>query len=211
MKKAIITFVKAPLPGTVKTRLQADMGAEKTLEIYKSFVSEVTSQCAGLRGMDKFLGCTPTKNNDFLMQIARKCNMKTFNQRGNDLGKKIVNAFRDHFKKGYTEIVLIGSDSPTIPKEYIRRAFHELKKNDFVFGPCCDGGLYLIGVKNKIEPAIFKNIPWDTAEVLNLTLQNLYNLNIRFSMLPFWYDVDNIDDLKFLRLHLRYLNKNLPV
>ena len=211
MEKAIITFVKAPLPGTVKTRLQADMGAEKTLEIYKSFVTEVTSQCGKLRGMDKFLGCTPTKNNDFLMEVARKCNMKPFNQRGNDLGEKIINAFRDHFKKGYTEIVLIGSDSPTIPKEYIRRAFHELKKNDFVFGPCCDGGLYLIGGRKKIEPAIFKNIPWDTAEVLTLTLQNLYDLNIRFSMLPFWYDVDNIDDLKFLRLHLKYLNKKLPV
>jgi glycosyltransferase A (GT-A) superfamily protein (DUF2064 family) len=86
-------------------------------------------------------------------------------------------------------------------------AFSELRKNDFVLGPCCDGGLYLVGVKRKIIPDIFQDIPWDTSEVLNRTLRNLYSLNIKFSMLPFWYDVDTIDDLRFLENHRQYLNK----
>jgi hypothetical protein len=136
--------------------------------------------------------------------------MKTFDQRGSDLGKKIVNAFRDYFKKGYTDIILIGSDSPTIPKEFMRKAFRALEKNDFVVGPCCDGGMYLVGARKKIESRLFQNIPWDTSDVLNMVLEKLYRYRIQFSMLPFWYDVDNIDDFKFLKLHLRYLKKELP-
>ena len=211
MTKALLTFVKAPVPGTVKTRLQADLDAKKTVEIYKSFIRETLSQCSRLKETDRFLGCAPSKNHPFLKEMADTYGLATFNQRGEDLGKKIVNAFKDYFKKGYSEIVLIGSDSPTIPGAYIKQAFNALKKKDFVVGPCCDGGMYLIGARKKIEPGIFKNIPWDTSEVLNLVMEKLFQLNINFSLLPFWYDVDNIDDLKFLELHLQYLNKKLSI
>jgi hypothetical protein len=211
MKKALITFVKAPVPGTVKTRLQPDLSEDKVVGIYKSFITEIAYQCSRLKEVDRFLGCTPTKNHDFLKAIATKHNMERFNQRGRTLGEKIINAFRDYFKKGYTDIVLIGSDSPTIPAQYIRQAFRKLNKYDFIVGPCCDGGMYLIGASKRIEPAIFRNIPWDTSEVLNRVLQNLYRLNIKFFLLPFWYDIDNIEDLRFLKLHLRYLNKKLPL
>lgn len=206
MKKALIVFVKAPVPGKVKTRLQSALAPKKIVEIYKSFIIGILSKCVRLKGIDRFLGCAPTKDDDFLKGLVVKYKMKSFNQRGKTLGEKIVNAFRDYLKKGYKEIVLIGSDSPTIPKEYIKKAFFELKKNDFVLGPCCDGGLYLIGAK-KIIPEIFHNIPWDTPEVLNKMLEKLNSLDIQFSMLPFWYDVDTMEDLRFLESHHKYLNK----
>ena len=211
MSKALITFVKAPLEGTVKTRLQKDLPKDQVVEIYKSFIIEILARFSRLRGIDRFLGCAPSKDHEFLRDVSEKYNLGTFNQRGDNLGKKIVTAFRQHFKKGYSEVILIGSDSPTIPKEYIKKAFTELDKNDFVLGPCCDGGIYLIGAKNKINAKVFDNIPWDTSDVLNLVLEKLYLLKISFSLLPFWYDVDNIDDLRFLRNHLRYLDSNLSV
>jgi rSAM/selenodomain-associated transferase 1 len=209
MKNALIIFIKAPVAGTVKTRLQADLPKDKVVAIYKSFVVEIASSCARMKGIDRFLGCAPSKNHAFIKQVADRYSLKTFNQRGSDLGKKIINAFKDYFKKGYTNIVIIGSDSPTIPKDYIRKAFHKLEKNDFVVGPCCDGGMYLVGAHKKIEPKIFQKIPWDTSGVLRLILQNLFQFNIKMSLLPFWYDVDNIDDLNFLKLHLKYLNKQI--
>jgi len=211
MKKALITFVKAPVEGTVKTRLQKDLPKEQVVEIYKSFIIETLSKFSRLKDIDRLLGCAPSKDHNFLKEVSVKYNLGTFNQKGDTLGEKIVTAFRDHFKKGYSEIVLIGSDSPTIPREFIKKAFAELKKADFVLGPCCDGGIYLIGAKNKINSKVFSNIPWDTSDVLNLVLEKLYSLDISFSMLPFWYDVDNIDDLRFLRNHLKYLDIDLPV
>ena len=211
MSKALITFVKAPVQGTVKTRLQKDLPKEQVVEIYKSFIIEILSKFSRLRNIDRFLGCAPSEDHEFLREVSDRYNLDTFNQRGDNLGRKIVNAFRDYFKKGYSEIILIGSDSPTIPKEYVKKAFAELKKADFVLGPCCDGGIYLIGAKKEINSKIFSNIPWDTADVLNLVIEKLYRLDISFSLLPFWYDVDNIDDLRFLRNHLKYLNIELPV
>lgn len=211
MKKALITFVKAPVLGTVKTRLEAGIGADRTVEIYKAFIRETLFRCSRLRGVDRFLGCAPSKNHLFLKEMAVTYGMTMFNQRGSDLGEKIVRAFKDFFKKGYTDVVLIGSDSPTIPGDYIRQAFRALKQKDFVVGPCCDGGMYLVGARETVEAAVFKNIPWDTSEVLNLVLRNLFLYDVRFSMLPFWYDVDTIDDMKFLELHLRYLDRRLSL
>jgi len=101
------------------------------------------------------VGLCPSKDHVFLKEVSKKSRMKSFDQRGADLGDKIINAFRDYFKKGYSKIVLIGSDSPTIPGSYIKKAFTALDKHDMVLGPCCDGGLYLIGASNKIVPDIF--------------------------------------------------------
>jgi rSAM/selenodomain-associated transferase 1 len=211
MKKALITFVKAPVPGTVKTRLQTDLQPEKVAEIYKSFVTEIVSRCSRLKGVDRVLGCAPTKEHSFLREIAGRYKLNSFDQRGENLGEKIINAFQDYFKKGYSEIILIGSDSPTIPMHYIRKAFSALQKYDFVLGPCCDGGLYLIGARKKVIPRIFRDIPWDTSKVLNKTLDNIEPLDIKLFLLPFWYDVDTIEELKFLKKHLGYLNRKLAL
>jgi len=211
MKNALITFVKTPIQGRVKTRLQPFLPPDKIVDIYKTFVSEIISNCASLKGIDRFLGCYPTADNDFLKHLAKTYNLKSFLQKGNDLGEKIINAFKDYLGKGYTNVVIIGSDSPTLPKSYIEDAFIELKKNDFVLGPCCDGGIYLVGVRKQIVPEIFHDIPWDTAEVLNKMLKRLDSLDIKFSMLHFWYDVDTVESLRFMENHRLYLNKKPKV
>lgn len=211
MKKALITFAKAPVAGTVKTRLQVDVGAERTVEIYKSFVVEILHQCSRLKGVDRFLGCAPTKNDDFLSGLALKYNMRTFNQSGDSLGDRIFNAFKYCSRKGYSEIVLIGSDSPSIPVDLIKKAFLELKKKDLVIGPCFDKGLYLIGARKEKVNKISRSIELDTGEDVNVILKRVDDAGISLSMLPFWYDIDNITDLNFLKLHLKYLGRKLPV
>ncbi len=210
MNKALIVFAKAPVPGTVKTRLQADLGAEKTVAVYRSFVAEVTSQCARLKGADRFLGCAPSKDNDFLKDIAVSRGMKMFNQRGGSLGAKIFNAFRYCARKDYSEIVLIGTDSPSLPVNLIKKAFDALRKNDLVIGPCFDQGLYLIGLKKDKITRLSQNILIDTGRDVSGILETAGRLNIKLSMLPFWYDIDRIDNYNFLKLHLAHLNKTLP-
>jgi rSAM/selenodomain-associated transferase 1 len=208
MKRALIIFVKAPITGKVKTRLQPCIASEKVVEIYKSFVTEILTKCSGIKRVNKFLGCTPTKDDDFLKAMKKTYRMKMFLQRGASLSERIFNAFQDHFKKGYTEVVLIGSDSPTIPLDYIKTAFFKLKRTDFIIGPCFDQGLYLIGAQKKKANDIFRNLRLDTGEDVNTILRLVNTMNIKFSMLPFWYDVDTIDDLRFLETHRQYLNKN---
>jgi rSAM/selenodomain-associated transferase 1 len=210
-KKALITFVKAPVPGTVKTRLQADIGAEKTIKIYKSFVTALTSQCSHLSGVDRFLGCAPSDDHPFLRKIADTNGMETLSQMGKTLGERIFNAFRYCAQKGYSEIVLIGSDSPSMPLAFIKQAFSELKKNDLIIGPCFDQGLYLIGVTGSKINRLSSILQLDTGKDVSMILKKLSHTNITFTLLPFWYDIDNIDDYQFLKLHLSYLNNKPPI
>lgn len=205
MKKAFIIFARTPEIGRVKTRLMKDLGMEETLKLYKSFVSETFKICDRLKGADKFLGSFPTAVHPFFGELLKRHKFKgAFNQRGADLGEKFINAFNDRFSEGYEKVVIIGSDSPTIPVEYIKKAFLELEKQEFVFGPCTDGGYYLVGARI-LHKKIFRGIPWDSSEVLNKTLDKLYAGKIRFSLLPFWYDVDDIDDFRFYKRHIKYL------
>ena len=207
MKKALIVFVKAPVPGTVKTRLQPHIAPDKIVKLYKTFITEIISKSVRLKGVDIFLGCTPTKNDEFLREISSAYKTKRFNQRGKNLHEKILNAFRYCLKKSYSEIILIGSDSPTIPVDFIKKAFINLKKSDLVIGPCFDQGLYLIGTKKGKTNEIFRNIELDTGRDVTTILTRMNSLNIRLSMLPFWYDVDTVDDLRFLDSHRKYLNR----
>jgi rSAM/selenodomain-associated transferase 1 len=206
MKNALIVFVRTPESGRVKTRLQRDLGKAETFKTYKSFITETLNICDRIRGADKFLGCFPTTKDLFLKGLSKKHKLRLFDQTGRDLGEKFINAFNDRFKEGYKKVVIIGSDSPTIPVDYIKQAFKHLDKNDFILGPCTDGGYYLVGAK-KISKGIFKGIPWDSSEVLNRTLDKLYSNKGRFYLLPFWYDIDDISDLEFYKRHLRYLKK----
>ena len=206
--KALITFAKAPVPGTVKTRLQAGIGAEKAVEIYTSFVIEILSKFSRLKDIDRFLGCAPDKSHPFLKGMAKTYGLTMFKQQGDTLGARIFNAFRYCAKKGYSEIVLIGTDSPSIPVDIIKKAFKELKKNDLVIGPCTDQGFYLIGVRKEKISEISCNVQIDTGEDVNNLLGKINSLNFSLSLLPFWYDVDDVNDLKLLRLHLDYLGNN---
>ncbi|MBL7031995.1 MAG: TIGR04282 family arsenosugar biosynthesis glycosyltransferase [Nitrospira sp.] len=209
MKKALITFAKAPIPGTVKTRLQADIGPKRAVKIYRSFVTGVLTECSRLKGIDRFLGCTPTQEDGYLSDLAAEYKLRTFDQEGKTLGRRIYNAFKHCSEMGYSDIVLIGSDSPSIPADFIKTAFNELKKNDFVIGPCFDNGLYLIGAKSTRVDEIFRTIKIDTGKDVNGILKKIEKTKIKLSMLPFWYDIDDIEDLEFLKAHLKYLKKDL--
>ena len=59
---------------------------------------------------------------------------------------------------------MIGSDSPTLPRNYLDMAFdeltnYELNRADCVLGPATDGGYYLIGMRGRVWP-VFSDISW---------------------------------------------------
>lgn len=205
-RNALIVFVKAPIKGMVKTRLSPHLSDIEILRLYKSFLKMITMRCGMLKGVDRFLGCTPSKDDAFLLSLSKRYGYECFEQRGKNLGERILNAFKEYFNEGYRKVVIIGSDSPTIPLEYIKDAFRSLDKIDFVLGPCIDGGYYLVGARAVYED-IFKGIPWDTSEVLNKTLDRLNSKDIDYFLLPFWYDIDRIEDLSFYKRHLKYLRR----
>src|SRR5258708_40175276 len=92
------------------------------------------------------------------------------------------NAFRKCFAMGYREVVGIGTDTPWMGAERVRKAFAELKANDVGIGPAEDGGYYLLGMR-KFAPGIFRGIPWSTERGLELTLKLIVRGRLRGKLL----------------------------
>ena len=102
---------------------------------------------------------------------------------------------------GAEAVVLVGTDSPTLPLAFIEQAFHELERADVVLGPATDGGYYLVGCALRLPP-IFDGIAWSSSHVLAETVSRLTDPSWRLALLPPWYDVDTLDDWHLLRGHL---------
>jgi uncharacterized protein len=77
----------------------------------------------------------------------------------------------EKLEEGYEAVSIINSDSPDLPMSLVAESFQLLfHQADVVFGPCNDGGYYLIGMK-KICPELFVDIPWSTGSVLSKSLE----------------------------------------
>ena len=105
--------------------------------------------------------------------------------------------------RGLRQVVAINSDSPTLPAELLCTAFQRLDdpQVDAVFGPCTDGGYYLIGVK-KPPGRLVTEVQMSTPTVLSDTLAIAAEEGMRVDLLPEWYDVDSAADLKRLSAEL---------
>lgn len=131
-------------------------------------------------------------------------NFEFYQQTGRDLGEKMHQAFEEAGRPSaaFERLVIIGSDAPTLPAEYVQSAFEELWSHDLVLGPADDGGYYLLGLK-KSEANFFQDVPWSTPRALEVTYQNALRCDKRMAFLPRWYDIDTIDDLQRLGRELK--------
>ena len=183
-------FVKNPVPGKVKTRLAKTVGPDKALEIYQELL-EHTHRVTKNLPVDKAVFYS-----DEIIDgdIWDKGHYEKTVQEGSDLGKRMLNAFKNAFQKGYRKAVIIGSDNFEITSKIIQDSFSAIPQNNFVLGPTHDGGYYLIGM-TAMHAALFKNKKWSSDLVLQETLIDIRNMNGSYKLLPELTDVDTEEDL----------------
>src|SRR5262249_947051 len=109
-------------------------------------------------------------------------------------------------QNGAQAVVLLGTDSPTLPLDIIERAFLELDHAEIVLGPATDGGYYLVGCRERLPP-IFDGISWSSDSVLAETIARLADSSWRLALLPPWYDVDTQSDWRMLAGHVAALRR----
>ena len=186
-KNALIIFVRNPELGKVKTRLAAQVGKEKALEIYIRLLQH-TKEVALQTHCEKFVFATESLKDETWKGF------KTEYQVEGDLGVKMLDAFDHLLKKNYEKVVIIGSDCPGLLSNHINNAFAELNNFDVVLGPAKDGGYYLLGMK-KLHSAIFSGKNWSTDTVFIDTVKSIKALNLTFYQLETLADVDEEKDL----------------
>ena len=203
--KAIVLFARDPVAGQVKTRLSPFLSQELILELYTRFLSDSIQKICQVSDTDRFIGVTPSHSSGYFSRVNVEPPLTIFIQEGGDLGEKMLNAFQARFDEGYEHVVIIGSDSPSLPVAYIEQALNSDK--DLTIGPSTDGGYYLIGMYRKPVNVFAGGIDWGSDKVLTQTLERVQNCGSSLKLLPPWYDVDRAEDLKFLKTHLELMDQ----
>ncbi len=201
--KRLGMFAKYWQPHRVKTRLGREIGFELASQLYLKFLETLLVRLCSV-GDERTLVITPASR---LRDFQQLCDAKPWRlaaQSEGDLGVRMSDFFEHQLASVAGRVVLIGSDSPTIPIRVVEQAFADLENHDLVVGPSHDGGYYLLGMKSPL-PALFSGIGWSTNRVLQQTLDRVSEAYPRLSvqLLEPWYDVDSLEDVRRLGAELQ--------
>jgi uncharacterized protein len=198
-RRRLLVFARLPELGRVKTRLAADIGDARALEVYEEM----------LRGLIGSIGeSSPELEIEFVWAPSPDANgaalrrafghHATSMQTGPTLGDRLSMAFSERFYFHRTQtIVAIGVDDPALPRALIDQAFELLESVEWVIGPATDGGYYLIGCRAlAFDCSIFDGIEWGTSSVLAATLERIRALQATVAVLPERFDIDTAADLE---------------
>ena len=189
----ILSFLKAPRKGHVKTRLAKSIGPKSALLVYRKLVERQLSELP----LDQTAEIHYTPEDAFKEMYNWLGDRYVFRQQcKGELGMRLEHAVTDAFTRGAGYVICIGGDCPKLDYVHLDQAAEALKSGayDVVFGPSEDGGYYLIGL-NAPYPKLFKDIPWSTEKTLDESLKKVAKLELRLLLLETLYDVDEIADL----------------
>lgn len=188
----------------MKTRLIPRLGSSGAALLYEAFLDDTISLCRAVEDVGLEIWTAPSSSSPADERGGtgyfqrRHPGLAIRYQVGADLGDRMSGAFALAFEEGCDQVVVTGSDHPTLPAAYVRDAFRALCEAEVVVGPSEDGGYYLIGLGRETWPTaagLFADVPWSTAEVLAATRERLRDLALCHAELPEWYDVDDPSDL----------------
>ena len=209
MDACIIVFAKSPVPGQVKTRLIPHLSPEQAASLYQAFLVDWCNTLSTISAARCVIAYTPPKGLNVLQTLIGEGPVY-IPQQGATLGERLIAAARWACDQDYAKFLCVGSDSPTLPIQYVERALDLLESRDIVIGPSIDGGYYLIGFSKHGAsvsiPTIFEEITWSTNAVFRQTLGKTQEINVRLGLLPPWYDVDTPAELQLLQDHLLGMN-----
>lgn len=211
MKRAIIIMAKVPLAGNVKTRLQNILSPEKCAKLAEAFLKDAVRKAKSTCENTIVAFFPPNEVEKLKYVLPDESNF--IEQKGENLGDRMFNAFQFAFEKKTDSVVMIGTDSPTFPFDYIEQAFEFLETNsDIVLGKTEDGGFYLIGLR-VLRREVFENVAWSSPKTFEQVFENVQNLELHLRETPSWYDVDEESDLIQLKneiLHNENARRRAP-
>lgn len=192
-KQMLVIFVKAPLPGDVKTRLIPMLNPVEAAELYQCFVKDTVRSMRTLKGVDVHIAYQPHAKAPDPSWTGFP--LPHFRQEGQSLGERLYRAAAQAFQEKARRVIIIGSDSPTLPARYVEQAFQMLGESDVVLGPATDGGYYLVGM-SRLCPGLFDQVSWSTEQVFEQSFANARKHGYSLRTLPTYFDIDTIQDLE---------------
>jgi uncharacterized protein len=187
----IAVFAKAPIPGEVKTRLAASIGAEAAADLHQRLVRRTlqAARDAGVGAVE--LHCAPSAGHPFFRACEAEFGVRLCVQRGDDLGQRMAAAFANAHEEG-AALIVIGSDCAVLGASHLREARDALRGHGVVIAPAEDGGYVLVALARPLD--LFTGVAWSRDTVLAQTRERLTQLGVsHYEMATLW-DVDRPED-----------------
>jgi len=202
-------MARAPVPGGCKTRLATVIGEQPAARLYAAMIRDSIENYSRIGATHNLVLAAPELDGMRVLSDLTPPGWQVIPQTGRGLGERLSNALRALSSDGWP-VLLMGSDSPTVPVAPISAALACFDGTDRVLlGPTDDGGYYLIGM-SLLALQVFRDIPWSTSRVLETTLARCAALSLSTEILPRWYDVDDGKDLERLRAELSDFPERAP-
>lgn len=180
--RCLVLLAKAPVPGRVKTRLQAAFTADETAELAEAALRDTVDALLG-RDAARVLALEGTAG-PWLPD-----GFDVVPQPPGNLDVRLAAAFRAAFVDHPGPTLLVGMDTPQLaPYLDVDFAGH-----DAVLGLATDGGYWAVGLREPRDDA-FLDVPMSTADTGRLQLDRLESLGLRVRLLPTLRDVDEPAD-----------------
>jgi rSAM/selenodomain-associated transferase 1 len=202
---AIAMVCKAPVPGRSKTRLSPLLGPETASELSACFIRDTAMAIEAVPVAARrhcYALFAPAGSESVLRPLLPQ-GWGLLCRQDADFGQVLLSGFVALLSAGHDSVLIINSDSPTLPPLLVASALAALRApgERVVLGPATDGGYYLIGLKAPYA-RLFENVRWSTPEVLPTTLDRAAEIRLPVELLPTWYDVDDAETFALLSAEL---------
>jgi len=193
----VLVFAKAPVAGTVKTRLLPLLNPEAAAALHRRLVCNALSAAVGSGIGAVELWCAPTATHPFFSRCARDYGVSLREQVTGDLGARMQAAFEEALAM-VDQAICVGTDCPSLGWHDLQIAeSHLAKAQDAVIIPAEDGGYVLLGLR-RFAPQLFRDIRWGSNTVLDQTRERFEELAWRWKELAPKWDLDRPED--YLRM-----------
>jgi uncharacterized protein len=186
-------IAKRPAPGQTKTRLLPALSPEQAAKLAECFLTDTLDVMRQMPNVQREIVFLPENERSYFAGLAPDFGLQL--QEGADLGARLDCALQHYLKAGHGQVVIMDSDSPTLPCAYLVQAFEALEEGaEVVLGPCDDGGYYLIGLRRPAS-RLLRGVQMSTPRVLQDTLALAAAEGLKVSLLSTWYDIDEVTSL----------------
>lgn len=143
----LLVMAKAPVPGSVKTRLRLDPARAARLQ--EALISDTVEKARGIfPSAPVTVAASPAESLEAVRSLLGP-EPELVAQPEGDLGERMLARARELLAGGEASVLVLGTDAPTLPPGYIREAACSLRAengHDAALVPSEDGGYVLIGL-----------------------------------------------------------------
>jgi rSAM/selenodomain-associated transferase 1 len=187
----VAVLARAPVPGAAKTRLIPRLGAERAAALQADLTDRAVRR-ARAAGADVVLWIAGPID-AALAAIGEAAGAELRRQPDGDLGAR-MHAAAVHAHAAGMPAVIIGTDCPAQQPGDLMQARAMLDGADLVLQPAHDGGYVLIAMKRP-QPEVFRDIPWGSETVLDMTRRRGVEAGLHIVELRALPDLDDTVDL----------------